>query len=290
MIPPSNTRRLLIAGCGYVGGALARQALQQGWRVTALSRGLPDVPPEAACLSADLTRPFDLPGAKPFEAAVYCAAAKNSSPEAYRAVYVEGLAHLLDALRSSGSAAARVIFTSSTSVYGQHQGEWVDESSPAEPEQSTGRILREAEEILLQRWSNRAILRLGGIYGPGRASLVESVRNGQAGRGPVRYTNRIHREDCAGACLHLLGLEHLQPVYNGVDHEPADRNEVLDWIAGRMGISLNPDTNCGERNGRGHKRVRNQRLIDSGYRFRYPTYREGYAGLIAALPNLRQAL
>ena len=104
-------------------------------------------------------------------------------------------------------------------------------------------------------------------------------------QGSARFTNRIHRDDAVGALLHLLALptEELAPIYVGVDREPADRNDVVRWLAQRLGVEvreeeegatgrvLRRDTN---------KQCSSERLVASGYRFRYPSYREGYGALL----------
>jgi nucleoside-diphosphate-sugar epimerase len=129
------------------------------------------------------------------------------------------------------------------------------------------------------------VLRLGGIYGPGRDRLVRELREGRARLrpGPPRYTNRIHRDDAAAALLHLLDLAEPAPLQLGVDCEPADQNDVLRWLARALGLAVPPfgdaERPAGGRPGTS-KRCRNARLLASGFVFRYPTYREGYAGTL----------
>jgi nucleoside-diphosphate-sugar epimerase len=128
------------------------------------------------------------------------------------------------------------------------------------------------------------VLRLGGIYGPGRDRLIREVAEGRALR-PAEplFTHRIHRDDAAGAIAHLLALERPEPVYLGVDSEPADLGAVYAWISARLGLpepAIAPIPGEG-RLARGSKRCSNARLVASGYRFAYPTFREGYGELIA---------
>jgi nucleoside-diphosphate-sugar epimerase len=128
------------------------------------------------------------------------------------------------------------------------------------------------------------VVRFGGIYGPRRTSLIDRVRTGRAvyRRRPPQYTNRIHRDDCAGALRHLLRLESLEKLYLGVDSDPADEETVLNWLAGAMGAPTPRAAGRGEgRAVRGNKRCRNDRLLASGYAFRYPSFREGYTALLA---------
>jgi len=132
------------------------------------------------------------------------------------------------------------------------------------------------------------VVRFGGIYGPRRTRLVESVRSGQASyrSRPVQWTNRIHRDDCAGVLRHVMRMQAPEPLYLGVDCEPATEEAVMTWLAGALGAPPPRRANKearSTRRSRGSKRVRNQRLLDAGYRFRYPTYREGYAAVLADL-------
>lgn len=279
--------RILIAGCGYVGSALARRLAAAGHRVHGLRRRPEGLPAGVHPVAADLLDPASLralPAA--LDAVVYAASAGGGAEPAYRAAYVDGLRNLLDALACLSEPPRRAIFTSSTAVYGQHGGEWVDETSATEPADFRGRILLEAERLLAAGPFRATALRLGGIYGPGRTRLVESVRAGgvtiQPG-GPW-WTNRIHRDDCAGALAHLLALPAPEAVYLGVDDEPADRGEVLRWLAARLGAAeprVTADA-AGDPDARGgNKRCSNARLRASGWRPLFPTYREGYAALIA---------
>jgi len=150
-----------------------------------------------------------------------------------------------------------------------------------EPSGFAGRTLLQAEAAFLAAPWESVVVRLGGIYGPGRTRLLEQVAHGEATI-PTRptFTNRIHRDDAAGILAHLLHLPRPDPVYLGVDTDPAERGEVLRWLADRLGVPSPPTVP--EPSTRGNKRASSARLIRSGYRFMYPTYREGYAALIAA--------
>jgi nucleoside-diphosphate-sugar epimerase len=154
----------------------------------------------------------------------------------------------------------------------------VDESSPAEPADFAGRRLLEAEALVRAAPLAATVLRLGGIYGPGRASLVAQARAGA--RGSEAYTNRIHRDDAAAALLHLAELEAAPDLVLGVDSEPARGCEVMAWLAARLGLPAPRDDAAAARSARGSKRCRNERLLATGFRFAYPTFREGYAPLL----------
>lgn len=283
-----NGADILIAGCGDVGGALAERLRDAGHRVAGLRRRAGLLPAGIEPLAADLGEPATLAllGERRFDIVVVSSAAGRFDEDHYRRVYVEGLANLLDVLRGT----PHVLLASSTAVYHQCDGEWVDEDSPTEPHGFSGRILLQAEALLRERAAHRAtVLRFGGIYGPGRERLLREVAAGiGCAREPVRYTNRIHREDCAGILQFLVGRllrgETLAPLYLGVDSEPAPMWEVRHWIAAELGVALD-DAAGGAQGGRapGSKRCSNRRLLEAGYVFRYPDFRAGYAPLIAAL-------
>ena len=285
--------RCLVAGCGYVGTALAIALRAAGHEVVALRRtpaGRPaGLPPVAADLGdADgLARAIAALPAP--DLVFYTAAADRSDDEAYRRAYVAGLANAIVALRARPATPIGVFFTSSTAVYAQDDGSWVDESSPTEPRDFRGARMLEAESLLAASGLAGASLRLGGIYGPGRTRLVESVRSGRAviRPGAPRYGNRIHRDDAAGALAHLGALalagRPLAPLLLGVDDEPSDEAVVLRWIAKQIGVG-EPPVRAVEATDRPatSKRCSNARLRATGYRFRYPSFREGYGALLAA--------
>jgi nucleoside-diphosphate-sugar epimerase len=198
--------------------------------------------------------------------------------------YVEGLANLIALFAATGQRPKRIFFASSTAVFEQEKGEWVDETTPVAPQHYTGRRLLEAESLLFGSDFAGTVVRFAGIYGPRRASLVDRVRRGSAGYRPgrPRWTNRIHRDDCAGALRHLMLLTSPEKLYLGVDCEPAEESELLRWLAGAVGAPPpRAERTAEEAPARGNKRCRNDRLRAAGYEFLYPTYREGYTALLA---------
>jgi nucleoside-diphosphate-sugar epimerase len=274
--------KALIAGAGYVGTALAQRLVAQGHEVVVLRRSERPPPAGAHAFRADLTVPAALEALPPAELVFYTAAADERSDAAYRLAYALGLARLVERLARMRPLPQRLLFTSSTAVYGQQDGEWVDESSPTEPADFAGRRLLEGEAIVRGAPFPGTVLRLGGIYGPGRSSLVERVRAG-ASAAPG-YTNRIHRDDAAAALAHLAALPQVEGTLIGVDSEPALACEVLAWLARRLELPVPPPAQGATpaaRAARGSKRCRNARLLATGFRFRYPTYREGYEALLA---------
>jgi nucleoside-diphosphate-sugar epimerase len=277
---------ILIAGCGYVGIALGMRLTAAGHVVWGLRRSAEGLPLGIHCVAADLTAPETLQDLPPALDVVFYTAAPNGADDAaYRAIYVDGLRYLLEALVRQRQSPRRVLFTSSTAVYAQSTGEWVDETSPTEPRHFTGSRVLEGEKLLLDGPFPATVIRFGGIYGPGRTSLIQRVRQGLAPcrEGSPLYTNRIHRGDCAGALYHLMMLPQPDSLYIGVDHEPADHCDVLRWLADQLGAPpprVEASSGTDTRRHRTNKRCRNAKLVASGYVFRYPTFREGYAALL----------
>ena len=270
--------KILIAGCGYVGSALGMALAEDGHEVYGLRRSPGILPSGINPVAADLSRaipPGDLPRALDF--VFYTVSADGPNDEAYRRAYVDGPRNLLEALPADGLR--RFFFVSSTGVYAQSDGEWVDEDSPTEPDTFSGRRLLEGERTVLDGPFPATVLRLAGIYGPGRIRSLGRALEVPAEDGPPVYTNRIHRDDCAGALRHLMYLPGPTSLYVGVDHEPADRRTVAEWLAGRRGATPK-EKPSGDSRRRTNKRCSNARLLASGYEFRYPTFREGFTALL----------
>lgn len=279
--------RILIAGCGYVGTALGEQLTTEWDAVWGLRRRPLALPQAIRPIEADLAVPATLRELPPdLEVVVYAASPGGPDDALYRTAFVEGTRNLLAALVEQGQQPRRIFFVSSTAVYAQGRGEWVDEESPTRPEHSSGRRLLEGEVLLREGPFPVTVLRAGGIYGPRRQRLLELVRAGRAEHapGPPRYTNRIHRDDLAGALRHLIRMPRPEDLYLAVDCEPVDQATLLRWMAGALGAPAPREVDAEQAKAfrsRGNKRCRNERLVGSGYRFRYPTFREGYAELIA---------
>jgi nucleoside-diphosphate-sugar epimerase len=281
-----GVRRVLIAGCGDLGVALGLALCRAGWEVHGLRRNAALLPESFHRIAADLGEPESLAalGGIAFDHLVLTGAPGGFEEANYRRVYVDGVRNLLTAVGGEPS----VLMVGSTGVYHQEDGSWVDEDSPTEPRGFSGRALLEGEAVLRDLAGDRAsVLRLGGIYGPGRLRLISEVRAGVGcPREPVRFTNRIHRDDAAGILQFLLERqvagERLEACYLGVDCEPAPMWEVRHWLAEQLGVSLDDRRPLADARG-GHKRCSNRRLLAAEYRFTYPDYRAGYGALLAAL-------
>lgn len=202
------------------------------------------------------------------------------SDEGYRQAYVEPVQVLVDAL-TTAALSPRVVFVSSTSVYGQNQGQWVDENSVTEPTAYSGRRLLEAEQLLLSAGLSAVCARLSGLYGPGRGQLLEQIRSGQKiARNLLAFSNRIHVDDAASALAHVLALDNPASHYLVSDSAPVLLAEVVRGLATRLGQSVPDQSEGGLFAG---KRVSNRRLLDSGFELQYPSWREGYAAQLEAI-------
>ncbi len=291
-------KRLVILGCGYVGAAVAREARAAGLRVEALTRNparaveLAALGVEAvvADLAADAWHARIAPGA---ELVLNCVSSGGGGLEGYRHSYIEGMRSILAWARPA--PVGTLIYTSSTSVYPQSGGVRVDETMATGGPGATSRILREAEAVLRQagdacgRWF---ILRLAGIYGPGRHHLLDQLRAGAAelpGDG-AHHLNLAHRDDIAAAILAALAApaRWSNRIFNVADDAPAPKEEVLRWLAGQLGRPP-PRFTGGAASGRRGFAVPPDRIISNarlkaelGWRPRFPSFREGFAALLSA--------
>ena len=277
-------KHLVIAGCGDLGVALGLRMQELGWQVTGLRRDPSALPENFGRIAADLTdaqRPADWPARVDY--LVYCPAGGRRDVELYRRLYVQGLQHVLGWLKEARQKPRHLFHVSSTAVYGQSAGEWVTENSAALADTPTAPLLIEAEDVALRSGFPASVVRLAGIYGPGRTRLIEQVRGGlHVPAEPVQYTNRIHRDDAAGLLAHLLLQadqgELLAPCYLGVDDEPAALHEVAQWLAEQLGVELLAEGATANRVG--SKRCSNELARESGWEPQYPSYREGYAEML----------
>ena len=276
---------VLIVGCGDVGGRLATQLLDTDWQVYGLRRSIDRLPAGVIGVAGDLFSeqcPTQWPAGQ-IDYVVYSAAATEHDEAGYQAAYVDGLKNTLSWLEQHGQRPKRLLFVSSSGVYAQKDGEWVDEASPALSTNYSGRIILDAERVALESGIAASAVRLTGIYGPGRERLMGQVRKGyRVAVEPPLYGNRIHADDAAGLLAFLLEADRqgraLDDCYIGVDNAPAPLAEVVDWLRERLGITEWAAEASVRR--AGSKRCSNARAKALGWEPRYSSYREGYAAVL----------
>ena len=283
--------RILIAGCGYVGQATADLFHATGWDVegwtaSEKSAAALSAKPYPAC-QVDISncdQVAERPGT--FDAVIHCASSRGGGVESYRQIYLTGTRNLLDRF-----AETKMLLTSSTSVYAQRDGSWVTEESETIPARETGRVLLEAEKLMLER--RGTVARLAGIYGPGRSALLGKFLAGTAIIDPEndRFVNQVHRDDIASAIFFLLTREAQRTqIYNVVDDQPMLQIECYRWLAQRLDRPLPPiGKSRGQRKrGDSNKRVSNAKLRSLGWTLQYPTFAEGMEKSV--LPGFAEAI
>lgn len=270
--------RILIAGCGDVGSVLAVSLLQDGHTVFGLKRDISSLPDGVLPVQADLTRVetlSNLPVA--IDQLVFLPTPGSRDQAAYEAVFVQGWNNLWCGLKQ---APARTLVVSSTAVYGESKGGVVNEDSLTNPTGFNGKVLLEMESTARSCTDNLVVVRISGIYGPGRERLIRMAASDdlEVQKSPPFYTNRIHRDDAAAALKHLLYIENPDDLYVATDDLPAPSYEVVSWLAEAQGKPA-PTGLIEDQAGSG-KRVDNRRLRESGFELAYPDYRSGYGAVL----------
>jgi len=273
--------KVLIAGAGYVGLPLAQQFLKQGHEVTGWvssessverlkEHGIKSLCADLA--SADAWRNH---ASKDWDVLVFCASTRGGGVEAYQSIH----SYALDlALKASWE---KFCYTSSTSVYGEKDGRWVDENTPVNPQTDSAKILAEAERRVLQ--AGGIVARLSGIYGPHRGKHRRKMNENviRLEDDPERWLNHVHRDDIVLALQFLIDRGQ-SGLWNVSDTEPFQLKTLYAWMAEATGKTLEIANHHQQVRTRDtNKRISSQRLQDLGFKFQYPTFREGYRALNA---------
>ncbi|HEX6852875.1 MAG TPA: NAD-dependent epimerase/dehydratase family protein [Candidatus Polarisedimenticolaceae bacterium] len=288
---------VLIAGAGWLGREVGRALVARGDRVTAVKRS-----PEGLdvlrglgfdALALDLADPAAVDSIpEDVTAIVACQAASGEGPDAYRRAYVDVNATLL--LAGRRLPLSGYVYTSSTGVFGQDAGESVDEATQVMPVGPGAEALVEAERLVRDAAGRRLpvrVVRLSGLYGPGRVGILDRVKGGALALGPGddAWMNFCHLEDATATIL--AALEPGRPagaIYHASDAFPTRRRDVVTWIAEHLGIE--PPRREGAPTLPGGRRGANRRILAHGTRrelglvLKYPSFREGL------IPHLEEAI
>lgn len=285
-----KNQRILLAGCGNLGGAIATQLLHSGANVFGLRRRTDQLPQGITPVAADLTQPASLKNALPpdLNQVIYCLTPSDYNEQGYHAAYVTSLQNLLVELQ--GQAPSRLFFISSTGVYGQDDNNWVDEESPTQPSGFSGQQVLLGEQTALAGNIPATVVRFSGIYGPSRQGFLQAVIEGQLNPpAHSNYSNRIHEQDAVRTIVHLSTMAAaggtLQSCYLASDCEPVRLDKVVQWIHQQADCKA-PIDNARSGGRAGSKLCSNKRLLETGFQFRYPDFRAGYRELI----NQRQGV
>ena len=274
--------KVLIVGCGDLGGTVAAQLSAMNIQVTGVRRS-DTAMTGVKIIQADITDVSSLEVLKPIQPdiLIYCVAANGQTDEQYKANYVDGLRNVL-ATQSENSNLKHVFFVSSTRVYGQKTDALLDESTPAIAADFGGERLLEAEALLNNLSCNTTVLRLSGIYGAGRLRMINLAKSPQNWPAQNSWTNRIHKDDAAAfmvfLVLQVLASKPIGTCYIVTDSKPSSQYEVLSWIANQMQMNSDIATPAIE----GGKRLSNQSMLSTGFQLQYPDFMSGYRALLAA--------
>jgi nucleoside-diphosphate-sugar epimerase len=227
----------LIVGCGYLGRRVGNILVERRERVFGTVRS-PERARELSALGvipivADVLLPQTLVDWPEAERILYCVGYDRSGPASMRSVYVDGLRNVLSGLSGRCS---RLVYISSTSVYGQNDGGWVDEETPPQPASESGRVCLDAESLVRdfgsQTGRSVTVLRLSGLYGPGRIPRQTGLCRGEPVRGDAdKYLNLIHVDDAANAAAHALDRVNAGQMYVVSDERPVTRREFYTTAA-----------------------------------------------------------
>ena len=275
--------RVLIAGYGHVGHLLAQELKKDQHHVTGIKRTT-----QAHACDAMIVKDIlhlddhDLPDV---DFVVYCPSSDHSSLSAYSAIYVEAAKKLFSYYQNRQHQ-PRILYVSSTRVYEQQHGQWVDESSECAAQDPFAQIILQGERIVQDTKLDAMIVRFSGIYGVNRHYLLDALKRGD-GRmcHSLRYSNRIHAIDCARALYHLMRVHYNEGLYLASDHEPTSINTIIAWLSATLGIPVPEDKQSESSDPGDHasnKQVNNARLLHTGFRFELPNYRQGFKHILQA--------
>ena len=279
MSPLVDSAPRLIFGCGYLGRRVASLWRASGHRVAALTRRNADALSALGVepITGDVLDRDSLQSLPVASTVLYAVGLDRSAGRSMREVYVGGLANVLDTL----PPCERFIYVSATSVYGQTNGEAVTEAAVTEPTEESGKVVLEAEELLLSRRPDAIILRFAGIYGPDRLLRKQPILKGDALVGDAdKWLNLVHVADGASAVLCAESHSPLCETYNVSDGAPVSRRTFYTLLAELLHapaakFDYRPDPSAPNR------RIDASKFRALGWAPRFASYREGLTAAVA---------
>lgn len=274
--------KILFIGCGDIAQRTAA-LLGNSHQCFGFKRNPNQLPADIIPIAGDVTNTDKLQRvvAQEFDIWVATLTPPEFSEQGYRDSYLAAANSILEVSQTE-KPPQLILWVSSTSVYGDSAGGWVDESTVPQPQKFSGKILLQAEQLIQQVPCCSSIVRFSGIYGRGRSRLINQVLAGK-GRpeSPEQWSNRIHSDDCAGVLAHLVQRfvtgQGLEQVYLASDSQPVTQHSLRKWLAEQLSVDLIEEPVTGSAT----RRCSNKKLLDSGYCFKYPSYTEGYLELLS---------
>ena len=275
--------KILFIGCGDIAQRTAA-LLGGSHQCTGIKRNPQHLPKSIVPIAADVTNAEQLHSVakQGFDIWIATLTPSEFSEQGYRDSYLAAANSILDVASRLEHAPQLVLWVSSTSVYGDFSGAWVDEGTTPVPEKFSGKILLQAEQAIQQVPCSNSVVRFSGIYGRGRSRLIDQVLAGKGRpQSPEQWSNRIHSDDCAGVLAYLVEQfidgQSLDSIYLGSDSQPVTQHQLRNWLSEQLSVDLVEE----QANASASRRCSNQRLLAFGYSFKYPSYREGYLQLLA---------
>ena len=296
--------KVLFAGCGDIGVRAIRTLLDNSlydhWETLAMRRKPSALPSDIEAIQGDLCDSenfLSILDNSNIDVIVVTLTPDSMSDQGYLDSYVNGANVLKSTIKKLSYRPQLIIWVSSTGVYGQSCGEWVDESSVASSRSYRGKRLLEAENLVKsiskELVTNNStliksvVVRFSGIYGPGRGRLLNQIKKGNiASKHPVSWTNRIHVVDCAGIIIHIIDLysqkKDISNLYIGTDNQPVPAYEIQSWLANHMRVKIEENNEIPKNtdNKNVNRRCNNKLIKDSGYNFIFPDFKKGYTPLL----------
>lgn len=274
---------LAIIGCGDIGTRVGLDLEKQGWRISAMRRRVEQLPSSFEGFAGDYTRVTDLlplVAQRPTHL-LFTPLPMGRDAAGYELGFMGGVSAMIEA--GLADEVSFGVMVSSTRVYAESAGGWVDEASPLTTEDAAAQAIIRAENRWREALAHKTVARASGLYGELPGMLLSRVASGLASQDSDRISNRIHRDDVAAALVFLLRdsfCESLPATLLLSDSTPTPIGEVEAWLAQQLGVSL-AYSNTATAAFRGNRRCNNQLLKDLGFNLRYPSYREGYAAMLS---------